>query len=179
MSITGQRGYKACDRYMFGTGMMLHWGRGTTGTCTGCLYKPEVLTANDSYPYSPHPDWWWQKGRYSSAFVTQLLWLLLLKALQLAKEMKLYNSTNTWQQSARKAEILDAPSSFCSPHCCPYFPFPFSLIVFFLPELWYFDSPCDLQRQSLRNQWRCAVNSGIKCLTASEVGVGCSRNNRM
>lgn len=110
--------HKACDRYMFGTlrGGMLLWGKGTTGTCLGCLCKPEVLTANGSYPCSPHPDWWWQKGRYSSACVTQILWLLLPKALQLDKEMKPYNSTNKWQQRARKAEILNAPSSLCSSH---------------------------------------------------------------
>lgn len=139
MSITTLRDpHKACDRYMSGAlwGGMLHWGKWTTGTCSECLCKPKVLTANDSYPYSPHPDWWWQKGRYSSACVTQLLWLLLSKALQLDKEMKPYNATNKWQQSAWKAEMLNAPS-LCSPYFVLLFrlsPSPFLQlpIVFFL-----------------------------------------------
>lgn len=162
---------------------MLHWGKWTTGTCSGCLCKPEVLTANDSYPYSPHPDWWWQKGRYSSACVTQLLWLLLPKALQLDKEMKPYNSSNKWQQRAGKAEILNAPSSLCSSHFAllsVLFSSPFLQppIVFSPLGLWYFHSPCDLQCQVLRNRWRRAINWSVKGLTASEVG-GCSRNNKM
>ena len=162
---------------------MLHWGKWTTGTCSGCLCKPEVLTANDSYPYSPHPDWWWQKGRYSSACVTQLLWLLLPKAVQLDKEMKPYNSRNKWQQRAWKAEIRKAPSSLCSPHfvllsllSSTSLQLP---IVFFLLVLWYFHSPCDLQCHVLGNRSRWTINSSIKSLTASEVGVGCSRENRM
>lgn len=130
MSIT-RRGdlHKARDRYMSEAlrGGMLHWGKWTTGTCPGCLCKPEVLTANDSYPYSPHPDWWWQKGRYSSACVTQLLWLLLPKALQLDKEMK---PTTPRTNDSRELErqkytfplLLLAVHTLCR---CPYFPLPF------------------------------------------------------
>lgn len=115
MSITKLRDeHEVCDRYMSGAlqdGMLL-WGKWTTGTCSGCLCKPEVLTANDSYPYSPHPDWWWQKGRYSSACVTQLLWLLLPKALQLDKGMKPNNSTNNWQQKYSMLLLLYAVHTF-------------------------------------------------------------------
>lgn len=115
MSITKLRDpHEARDRYMSGAlrdGMLL-WGKWTTGTCSGCLCKPEVLTANDSYPYSPHPDWWWQKGRYSSACVTQLLWLLLPKALQLDKGMKPNNSTNNWQQKYSMLLLLYAVHTF-------------------------------------------------------------------
>lgn len=163
MSITRLRDpHKECDRYMLGAlrGGMLHWGKWTAGTCSGCHCKPEVLTANDSYPYSTHPDWWWQKGRYSSACVTQLRWLLLPKEPQLDKEMKPNNSVNKWQQSARKAEMLKAPSCLCSSHFRLYVvlssPFLQLPNVFFL--LWYFHSPRDLQCHVLRNRWKCAIN---------------------
>lgn len=98
--------------------------------CQGCLCKPQVLAANDSCPYSPFPDWWWQKGRYSSACVTQLLWLLLPKALQLDKEMNPNKRMTQWQQRAWKWVY-----TLC---CCPSnFPFPFCNYCFFKLVLWY------------------------------------------
>lgn len=121
-----------------------HPGKWTTGTCSGCLCKPKVLTANDSYPYSPHPDWWWQKGRYSSACVSQLLGLLLSQTLRLDKEMKPNNATDKWQQRAWKAETPKAPSLWS-----PYFVLSLRLlsspslrvpVVFSRTELWFFHS---------------------------------------
>lgn len=137
-----------------------HW-------CPLCLCKPEVLTANASYLYSPHPDCRWQKGRYSSACVTQLLWLLQPKALQLDKEMKPYDSTNKCQQ---RAHIFNAPFSlglflFLSPRL----QLPVDL---FLLEIKYSHSSCDLWCQILRNQWWCSVSSCIKCLTTQEMERG-------
>lgn len=130
MSITGLWDpHKACDRYMLEAlrGGLVHWGKWTTGTCPGCLCKPEVLTANDSYPYSPHPDWWWQKGRYSSACVTKLLWLLPPKALQLDKEIKpttprTNDSRVLERQKYSMPLLLFAVLTLC--HCL-YSPLPF------------------------------------------------------
>lgn len=181
MSITRLRDpHKECDRYMLGAlrGGMLHWGKWTAGTCSGCHCKPEVLTANDSYPYSTHPDWWWQKGRYSSACVTQLRWLLLPKEPQLDKEMKPNNSVNKWQQSARKAEILKAPSCLCSSHFRLYIVLSISATPkCFLSALILPLSPWPSVSRLKESMKVCHQFRAWKAWQPLEVG--CNRDNRM
>lgn len=124
-----------------GTHASLKW---TTGTCFGCHYKPAALTANDSYPYSSHPDWWWQKSRYSPACVTQHR----SDCCHPKPSRRPSTPGNTRQRKRNEwslfifAFLICQFFFFCS--CSPYFPSPTHLLsspVLVLPP-----APCDLRR---------------------------------